>query len=123
LPSQSKPAITLRRPPPADPARRTIVDKFVSGDAAEAAPASSERPAEVANDADTAASGAEATPARSPSSRRGIVERRDGRVLRRLTVYLPPDLARTLVVRAAGEGVDVSELAEQAFREFIGPAG
>lgn len=42
------------------------------------------------------------------SGRRGIVARKDGRQLRRLTVYLPEDVARALTMRCAALDLDLS---------------
>jgi len=40
--------------------------------------------------------------------KRNVVKRADGRELRRMTVYLPPDVAHRLAVRCAELEVDVS---------------
>ena len=40
---------------------------------------------------------------------RGVIERKDGRQLRRLTVYLAQDLARRLAVHCAAAGIGLSE--------------
>ncbi len=46
-------------------------------------------------------------------SAKAVVKRVDGRELRRMTVYLPTDLAAKLRVHCAGADVDVSEFVAQ----------
>ena len=45
---------------------------------------------------------------------KATVQRKDGRELRRMTVYLPADLAARLRVHCAGRDVDVSEVVAEA---------
>ena len=78
-----KPAVGLRKPPASvDPA---VADRFVHG--------------------------ASPSPPLAPAVRRtrAVIRRKDGRELRRLTIYLPPDLARRLGVYAASTDTDVSD--------------
>lgn len=49
-----------------------------------------------------------------------VVERRDGRQLRRMTVYLPDELARTLAVYCAEHDCDRSALVADAVRARLG---
>lgn len=46
--------------------------------------------------------------------------RRDGRELRRLTLYLPADLARRLAVHAAEADRDMSEVVAEALAGYLG---
>jgi hypothetical protein len=46
---------------------------------------------------------------RAPSARRGQVERKDGRLLRRFTIYLDQDLARRLALHCAATDRGLSE--------------
>lgn len=46
--------------------------------------------------------------------------RRDGRELRRLTLYLPADLARRLAVHAAEADRDMSEVVTEALADYLG---
>lgn len=80
--SREKPAFSVRMPPP--PAS---VEAFVRGEAPVA----------------------EAPPADVQTSKR-LVHRRDGRVLRRMTVYLPADLATKLRAHCAARDVDASDV-------------
>ena len=48
------------------------------------------------------------------SNARGVVARADGRELRRMTVYLPVDLAKRLAVYCAAEDRDLSEVIAEA---------
>lgn len=48
-----------------------------------------------------------------------MLQRKDGRALRRKTLYLPPDLALRLDVHAARKGLDQSEIAASALAEWL----
>jgi hypothetical protein len=93
----TKPRIGLRKPPaPVDDA---AAKQFVRG--------SPERP----------------EPVGSPALRRSkaVVERSDGRQLRRTTVYLPPELHRRVAVHAASFDIDVSGVVVEALEQFLRP--
>lgn len=47
---------------------------------------------------------------------RGVVARSDGRTLRRMTLYLPDDLARRLAVHCARENHELSAFVSEAVR-------
>jgi hypothetical protein len=49
----------------------------------------------------------------------GVVRRLDGRVRRRMTVYLPPDLAQKLQVSAVTNGREVSDLVTEAVERLL----
>lgn len=53
-----------------------------------------------------------------PASK-SLVERRDGRALRRMTVYLPDDLARALAVYCAREDLDLSTAVTESVRRLL----
>lgn len=53
-----------------------------------------------------------------PASK-SLVERRDGRALRRMTVYLPDDLARELAVYCAREDLDLSAAVTESVRRLL----
>jgi len=99
-----KPAVALRKPPPAvDP---KIAEQFVRGVVAP-----------------TQAPGAKAPGkphGRGP--RRSFITRADGRELRRMTVYLPPDLARRLAVYAAKTDSDISAAIATICDDFLAQA-
>lgn len=68
----------------------------------------------------------ESTPSPSPGQaadvphlRPGIVQRRSGRVRRRLTVYIEPQLATRLAVHGATNGIDLSDIVETAIRNHL----
>lgn len=92
----SKPVVSIRRPPMTrpDPAQ---VESFV-------------------NNAGVQTSGR--SDIQTPKGP-GIVKRRSGRVRRRMTIYLPPDLARQLMVYAAEENLEISEIVTQAVEGFF----
>jgi hypothetical protein len=51
--------------------------------------------------------------------RSSVVERKDGRCLRRFTVYLPVDLGRLLTVHCATQDVDVSSFVADVLRHCL----
>lgn len=92
-------AVSLRKPPPADP------DAFVNGAAAPAPPAP--------------ASALAAVPPRAPSPMEGAtVATRIGE-RREVTVYLPQDVARALSVRCVELDRDVSNLVAEALSKAL----
>jgi hypothetical protein len=98
-----KPPITIRRPAVAPPP--TDVERFVSaGESPHGAKSGSPETA-----------GAPGTPARG----KGIHVRKDGRVRRRITAYLPPDLAQRLSVEAAATGREASEIVSAAVAAYL----
>lgn len=73
----------------------------------------------------------QAAPARIDVAGPGIVERkgrltsdgrRGARVLRRMTVYMPPDLAKRIELRSVEMGRDRSELISEAVAAFLADA-
>ncbi len=55
----------------------------------------------------------------SPRTGRGLVQRRNGRVRRRRTIYLPPDIDRELSVFCASNGREVSETIAHALVLYL----
>jgi hypothetical protein len=58
-------------------------------------------------------------PARSLTPSRGLLARKDGRELRRMTIYLPSDLARRLAVLCAEQDMEMSDVVTRAVRQHI----
>jgi hypothetical protein len=87
-----KPVFSLRKPP--EPA----VEAFVAGER------SGSQTSKRSN----------GKTAKGSSVRSSVLQRKDGRSLRRMTVYLPTDLAKRLAVRCAEEDRDISDLISQA---------
>ena len=50
---------------------------------------------------------------------RAVVERRGGRLRRRMTIYFPPELARRLLVHCAREDREASEVVTDAVRRHL----
>jgi len=50
---------------------------------------------------------------------KSTVQRKDGRELRRMTIYLPADLAASLRVHCAGQDLDVSNAIAQAVTTML----
>ena len=53
---------------------------------------------------------------------KSVVARVDGRTLRRMTVYLPDDLARKLAVYSAREDREMSDVVTEAVQKLLGRA-
>ena len=85
--------LTLRKPPQQDNAAR---DAFVRG-----------ADAQTSRRSNAQTSGGK-------SSNKAVVKRVDGRELRRMTVYLPTDLAARLRVHCAEADIDLSEFVARA---------
>lgn len=91
--ARKPPAVSLRKPPA--PVPLAAAESFVSGrSGVQASKRSSVSP--------------------SKSAGRGIVARADGRELRRMTLYLPADLAKRLAVYCAEHDADLSEVVTEA---------
>ncbi len=50
---------------------------------------------------------------------KGIVQRADGRVTRRMTMYVDPDLAKRVQLYCLQNGREISEVAAEALERFI----
>jgi hypothetical protein len=59
-------------------------------------------------------------PSRWSSRAPGIVQRQDGRLRRRLTIYLSPELAKRLAVHCASNDLEMSEVVEEALAKHLG---
>jgi hypothetical protein len=64
--------------------------------------------------------GKAAQDASSGGRRSPLLARKDGRTLRRMTLYLPADLARRLAVHCAERDVDMSAVVTDAVRRLLG---
>ena len=53
------------------------------------------------------------------ATRRGLVHRQDGRVRRRTTVYLPPELVGELAARCVYDGRELSDTIADAVRSYL----
>jgi hypothetical protein len=106
-----KPAIAIRRPPaapsPAD------VERFVTAGATPPAPATPPAAPAPATSPVTA----------TPSTARGLHVRKDGRVRRRITAYLPPELAQHLALNAVATGREVSDVVAAALAAYLSSGG
>lgn len=56
------------------------------------------------------------------ASKRSTLKRRDGRELRKMTLYLQPELGRRLAVRSAETGADMSEIVSLALDAYLNRA-
>ena len=59
-------------------------------------------------------------PSRPHTRAPGIVERQGGRLRRRLTVYLSPELAKRLAIHCASSDLEMSEVVEKALAKHLG---
>jgi hypothetical protein len=96
--AKPKPTVAIRRPP-------SDAEAFVAGQTK--APKRSDVQTSKRSDAPAA------------TTRPGIVQRKDGRERRRLTVYLSPKLATQLAVHCAGQGLEMSDVIEQALAAHL----
>lgn len=117
----AKGAIKKMRQPP----QRTDVDKWVAKGKVEAPQAVGEASAsglQVASDLEHQQPEALATRSAGETSTPtgpGIVERADGRVLRRLVVYLEPDCAKQLKVQSVLSGRDMSAIVNELVERWV----
>ena len=102
-----KPVVSIRRPPASKP-DPIAVDQFVNGQKS--------LDVQVSGGSDVPASGSSDVQV----SGLGIVQRRDGRVRRRMTVYLPPDLAKKLKIHAVIEDREISDVVAEAVEKLLG---
>jgi hypothetical protein len=59
------------------------------------------------------------TDAPAKSKGRGIYQRKDGREVRRMAVYLPASLAKTLMVRCAQNDTELSLVVSEAVAQYL----
>jgi hypothetical protein len=116
VPSQSKPHLAIRPPPPVS---EGDLDRFATtGEVpSEASPSAPEPGRERPR---TPAHGRAPSPEDAPSLHRtGLVKGRHTPLRRRTTFYLTPDTARRCVLLAAEHDVQMSEIAEKALRRYF----
>lgn len=101
----TKPVVSLRKPP-----APATVEAFVRGDL----PA----PTNITALPTPAPLLAAVAPQHS-TEQPGLVARQDGRTRRRMTIYLPPDLAHALKVQSATSGKEMSDLISEALRSHL----
>jgi hypothetical protein len=77
------------------------------------------KPEEQPSPANADSTKAPAEVSRAPRRTKAILARKDGRQLRRMTVYLPPELARRLAIHAAGADMDVSGALAEIVAGFL----
>lgn len=58
--------------------------------------------------------------AQASPRRNQVLARKDGRTLRRMTLYLPVELARRLAVHCAETDTDMSNVVTEAVRKHLG---
>jgi len=58
-------------------------------------------------------------PHSAPPEGRTVIERKDGRMLRRTTVYMEVDLAKRVGVHAVMRGVDQTQIIKEALLEYL----
>lgn len=118
-----KPTVALLKPPPVD---LVAAERFVSGEASPVVAIASapSPPAAVTPSApppalhESSISEPEAKASNEAAARRSkaILQRQDGRQLRRMTVYFPPELAKRLEIYAVKHDMDTSS----ALSEIVG---
>lgn len=118
MPSK-KPPLGLRKPPA--PVDLAAADRFVRLSEVPPEPPAAEQAPAPANAQTVKLSDAQAAerPEEEPLRSKSLVKRGSGRVLRRMTLYLPEDLARELAIYCASEYLELSGVATQAIREHL----
>ncbi len=134
-----KPPVSLRKPPAA--VDISLAERFVRGEnppdapgvvppatlapapqsAPPAVPDRAPAPAEVAAPPRAPSPPRPAPPALvvRPATPRAVLARKDGRELRRMTIYLPTGLARRLAVYCAERDVDMSDVVAEAVHHLV----
>ena len=77
------------------------------------------RPAEQPSAVDAGSTQSPTEASRAPRRTKAILARKDGRQLRRMTIYMPPELARRLAIHAAGADMDVSGALAEIVAGFL----
>ena len=77
------------------------------------------RPGEQPSPADFGSTQVPTEASRVPRRTKAILARKDGRQLRRMTIYMPPELARRLAIHAAGADMDVSGALAEIVAGFL----
>jgi hypothetical protein len=113
-----KPILTLRKPPEAVAFSSELADSFVSGERPDVQ--TPERP-EVQVLEGLGVQVSEPSNAQTLKRSAQVLERRDGRSLRRTTIYFPVPLARKLAVYCARHDLEMSEVVSEAVRALLSP--
>jgi hypothetical protein len=115
------PPVSLRKPPAAvdlDKAEQFVrqTEEVVNVQTSERSDVQTSHPMTEASPAQRAA---KARPANRKGAPRSVVARSDGRTLRRMTVYLPEELARKLAIYCAREDEEMSAVVSEAVRRHL----
>jgi hypothetical protein len=108
-----KPTLVVRRPPPE-------ADRFVFEERLDARQNVAQDGQALRSTPDVALD-VQAPGATSDETARSLVARRNGRVRRRMTVYLPPELAQQLAVHCTMKNVEISNVVAEAVAAYFGP--
>ena len=120
------PPVSLRKPPAAvelDKAERFVrkADEVVNVQTSERPDVQTSHAAPA--EASATLRAAKARPASRKETPRSIVARSDGRTLRRMTLYLPEELARKLAIYCAREDQEMSAVVSEAVRRQLARMG
>lgn len=115
------PPVSLRKPPAAVDLDKA--EQFVRKAEEIVNVQTSERPDVQTSNPTTEASPTPRTAKARPAARKGtprsVVARSDGRTLRRMTIYLPEELARKLAIYCAREDQEMSAVVSEAVRRQL----
>ena len=115
------PPVSLRKPPAAvdlDKAEQFVrkAEEVVSAQTSERSDVQTSNSTTEASPAQRAA---KARPTNRKGAPRSLVARSDGRTLRRMTLYLPEELARKLAIYCAREDQEMSSVVSEAVRRQL----
>lgn len=108
-----KPTVALLKPPPVDPVE---AERFVKGEASPAPAVLASAPPPALHEPSISEPEAKASNEAAARRSKAILQRQDGRQLRRMTVYFPPELAKRLEIYAVKHDMDTSS----ALSEIVG---
>jgi hypothetical protein len=115
----AKPRVSLRKPPA--PVSLEAVESFVSAGDGESPKFKMSRGLDVQTSKRSNGSAREAKgKGREKVLPRGVLPRADGREVKRMTIYMPPELAKRLAVYSAESDRDISDVVSEAVAKLLG---
>jgi hypothetical protein len=116
----AKPRVSLRKPPA--PVSLEAAESFVSAGDAESLRYQTSRGLDVRTSNRSIGGVVREAKGKGTGKAlpRGVLPRADGREVKRMTVYMPPDLAKRLAVYCAESDRDISDVVSEAVEKRLG---